>query len=350
MHYIYYNRCFVVETIHLIFMLDVCNRYRRWQANHPAKCTKTHDGSSGSMESKIACDIFGRSIDRYKLRYTRYIGDGDTNSFKTVAQSRPYGDTQIVKIECVGHVQKRMGTRLRNLKNSMKGRRLSDGKTIGGKGRLTDDQMGKFQQYYGNAIRENKGNIKRMREAVWAVYFHKRSCDENPIHNFCNISWCPYLKAQAANQPYSHKNNLPVPIMDIVKPIFKDLANTDLLRKCLDGYTQNANESVNSVIWKYCSKTRFHGLTVVQTAVAIAVCLFNDGASTVKTMLEKMGITVFTFTRQFLEDKDALRIICAQRQARMSSKEYRRAQRLRRLGREEELAQLEGFPYQAGGY
>ena len=62
---------------------------------------------------------------------------------------------EIVKFECVGYVQKRMGTRLRNLKSSMKG--LDDGKCIGRKGRLTDDQIGKIQQYYGNAIRSNKG-------------------------------------------------------------------------------------------------------------------------------------------------------------------------------------------------
>lgn len=138
--------------------------------------------------------------------------------------------------------------------------------------------------------------------------------------------------------------------MDAIKPIFKDLANSDLLRKCLDGYTQNANKSVNNLIWKYCPKTTFHGLTVVQTAVAIAVCVYNDGASNIKRILEHMSISAGVFTQTFIESKDTYRVICAQRQAKMSSKEYRRAQRLRRLGIEEELAEIEGFPYVAGGY
>ena len=139
-------------------------------------------------------------------------------------------------------------------------------------------------------------------------------------------------------------------VIDEIKPVSKDLANTDLLRRCLDGYTQNANESLNACIWKYCPKHLHHGLTVAETAVAIAVCIFNDGASTLKTMLEELGLEPGVFTCAFLEDKDAFRVLTAQRQAFKSTKEYRRMLRLRRLGREEELVELEGHPYLAGGY
>ncbi|GFV81995.1 uncharacterized protein TNCV_3151931 [Trichonephila clavipes] len=61
----------------------------------------------------------------------------------------------IEKIECVGHVQKRMGSRLRKLKALWGGKKLSDGKTIGGKGRLTDAIISKWTTFYGNAIRAN---------------------------------------------------------------------------------------------------------------------------------------------------------------------------------------------------
>lgn len=46
---------------------------------------------------------------------------------------KPYGPRDIVKEECVGHVQKRMYSRLMKLKIVMKKQVLSDGKTIGGK-------------------------------------------------------------------------------------------------------------------------------------------------------------------------------------------------------------------------
>ena len=91
-------------------------------------------------------------------------------------------------------------------------------------------------------------------------------------------------------------------------------------------------------------------LTVVRTAVAIAVCSYNDGANRIKDILEALEISAGNCSVEFLTDKDTSRVMFAQRQARMPSKEYRRAQRLRRFGREEELAALEGVPYMAGGY
>ncbi len=66
---------------------------------------------------------------------------------------KPYGkDVQIAKKECVGHVQKRLGTRLRKLKDSLKKQKLADGKPIGGRNRLTDKTVDTLQNYYGLAI------------------------------------------------------------------------------------------------------------------------------------------------------------------------------------------------------
>ena len=50
-------------------------------------------------------------------KYNKYLGDGDSKGFMRVLESKPYGeDTNIEKLECIGHVQKRMGSRLRKLK------------------------------------------------------------------------------------------------------------------------------------------------------------------------------------------------------------------------------------------
>ena len=109
-------------------------KYRQWHASHAQECTNNHDGSSGSMEKEIVKDIFCSSLDQHKLRYTRFIGDGDTNSFKTVSDAQPYGPNfPVEKIECVGHIQKRMGTRLRQLKRNLGDGKLEDGKSNGGK-------------------------------------------------------------------------------------------------------------------------------------------------------------------------------------------------------------------------
>ncbi|GFV08003.1 uncharacterized protein TNCV_4785341 [Trichonephila clavipes] len=72
--------------------------------------------------------IFQRSETSRKACYTQYLGDGDSKGFLTIKEAKVYGDTEVEKLECVGHVQKRMGTRLRNILKMSKGIKLSDGK------------------------------------------------------------------------------------------------------------------------------------------------------------------------------------------------------------------------------
>ena len=60
----------------------------------------------------------------------------------------------VMKLDCVGHVQKRVGTTLRELRKKTSGK-LKDGLPVGGrKHRLTDKAIDKLQQYYGRAIRK----------------------------------------------------------------------------------------------------------------------------------------------------------------------------------------------------
>ena len=40
------------------------------------------------------------------------IADGDSSTYKTMSDAKPYGSVKVKKYECVGHVQKRMGARL----------------------------------------------------------------------------------------------------------------------------------------------------------------------------------------------------------------------------------------------
>ena len=74
-----------------------------------------------------ATEIFSRSIEKRQLKYTTFVGDGDSSSFGRVrdAMEAKYGDDCIVqKEECVGHVQKRLGSAIRQYKNSKKGQKL----------------------------------------------------------------------------------------------------------------------------------------------------------------------------------------------------------------------------------
>ena len=77
------------------------------------------------MESVGAIEMFERSINNHKHRYNTYIGDGDSSSFNNVVQSKPCGETSMMnKLECVGHIQKRLGCCLRTLRQTYKDKKI----------------------------------------------------------------------------------------------------------------------------------------------------------------------------------------------------------------------------------
>ena len=109
-------------------------------------------------------NMYVKSLDHNKLIY-------DSSSASACDPSIPE------KVECVGHVQKRMGTRLRKLKTQYGSRTLSDGNPMGGRGRLTLKMIDYLQVMYGNAIRGNKHQLADMWKAIWAIYHHEISTD-----------------------------------------------------------------------------------------------------------------------------------------------------------------------------
>ena len=86
--------------------------YNEFMATHESQCLINHQGSAGTMESKGVVVCFKRSVDKYNVRYTQYLGDGDTKSYHEVDKEDPYNGTPIVKLECIGHIQKRVGARI----------------------------------------------------------------------------------------------------------------------------------------------------------------------------------------------------------------------------------------------
>ncbi|GFX18458.1 uncharacterized protein TNCV_3370311 [Trichonephila clavipes] len=233
------------------------------------------------MEIQGASKIFQRSLSLHNARYITYLGDGDCKAFDAVKKKNIYGNEYpIEKLECIGHVMKRMGTRLGRLKAQLKGQILSDGKCLSGKNRLTEHEIDNLQSYYGSAIRRNHSSVQNMRQAIWAIFLHKLSTDEYPQQGFCPIgedSWCGFKKAEASGKSYKHKNSLPVAVVEAMRPIFRELSHPDLLKKCLHGKTQNPNESFHNVIWSRVPKATFVQIETLSLGVYDAVCSFNDG-------------------------------------------------------------------------
>lgn len=318
--------------------------------NHSPNCTANYKGSSGGMEVDGAVQIFQRSLDK-NIRYTRYLGDGDSKGFSAVEGLGIYGDQAITKLECVGHVQKRMGSRLRRLKQKSKGQKLVDGRPLGGKARLTDAVIDKIQTYYGLAIRRNIKSLEKMREAVWAIYWHMQSTDDNPKHGLCpkgTDSWCRYQKAISNNETFVHKTPLPQVVMKEIKPIFDILSKTELLEKCLHGKTQNPNESVNNVIWSRLPKTVFVGNKTLHLGVYEAIASFNDGFITKCETLKRLKMDIGANMIQAMKMEDKYRIYFAQKQAQELTKKARQARRRRKMKFEEDEEAPDDPSYGAG--
>lgn len=115
-----------------------------------------------------------------------------------------------------------MGTALRNLKTQYRGQKLADGKTVGGAGRLTDKVINSLQNYYGDAICRNTGDLPAMMKAVQATLLHSNSINTNPRHHLWPEgpdSWCKWQVAKATGKEYNHKEPLPDAIIQLLHPI-----------------------------------------------------------------------------------------------------------------------------------
>lgn len=316
---------------------------------HREVCQSNYQGTSGGMEVAGALKIFGRSEELHGVRYVKYLGDGDSKAFMAVKAQMPYGDSvEISKVECIGHVQKRMGTRLRRLKKGNKAGKLSDGKSLSGRGRLTDAVIDKLQTYYGLAIRRNVGNLDEMRKAVWATFFHLSATDDDPCHGLCPKgpdTWCAFNRSQSEGKPFFHKESLPASVLEAIKPIYRELSKAELLEKCLHGRTQNANESFNHVVWERAPKNVFVRLRTLRMATLDAVLSFNDGSIARANVLKACGLNPGSNTIKWLREADHKRMYFADRATRQLTKEARQSKR------QAEKRKNDGdSDYEAGGY
>ena len=205
--------------------------FNAWFEWHKDECTLNHSSSSSAMEVGGALVLWKRSIEHLNLRYVNVVSDGDSKAISSVQKAKPYGDDcPVVKYECVGHVQKRVGAAMIKLKRNpptemvevvvekaVKARKATKNRSaiaakpavtktvarkvrIGGIGGITERKYKKLQQYYGNAIHKHAGDLEGMIDGCWAVYYHTISTDANPQHNKCPKgadSWCKYQQSLA---------------------------------------------------------------------------------------------------------------------------------------------------------
>ncbi|GFS96253.1 uncharacterized protein TNCV_16321 [Trichonephila clavipes] len=78
--------------------------------------------------------------------------------------------------------------------------------------------------------------------------------------------------------PESHsvmKTKLTEEVVAKIPPVYQRLASNEILSRCTSGKSQNANESLHSVIWSHCPKESFQSKKRLEISVVTAVSEFN---------------------------------------------------------------------------
>ena len=317
--------------------------YATWFENH--NCKLNHVGSAGSMEVNGAKRIFSRSIEKHGLRYTQYLGDGDSKSFSSVKNI--YSNAEVEKLECVGHIQKRVGNRLRNLKKNVK--------DLGGRGNLTNKTIDRLQNYYGIAIRSNVGNLEGMKKGVLAALFHVASSKRDNYHTaYCppgENSWCKFQRDKSlGTSMYKPGPGLPQAVIKHVKPIFNELSQESLLRKCLHGKTQNQNECYNGLIWGRLPKTTYVSLTQLRFGSYDAVAHFNIGQKSSLLIYEKLKMIPGRYMTKQCSNINRKRLFHSNYKSSEKARKRRKILRGAVKSGMDINEQTEGNIYEAGGF
>lgn len=341
--------------------------YKLWYDNHRSNCKQNYTGSSSSMETAIAQIIWSRSLEIHNFRYMYMVCDGDSkshNDVKNIYADEPGNDPQVEKRDCVGHIGKRMYRALDNFRTKTKGK-LSDGKSVGGaKGRLTGGQngaVGRLSDLYRKAIYENVDPNARSREevsvgvatmhkAIQAVLHHStKIVDDDVRHKYCPLDgFCQYKTTGSMENKDHHLDPI---FLDLLRPIFDRLSESHLLERCIGGYSQNQNESFNSLIWKRCPKHTWRGPLLIKLAVNLSVLQWSCGAFIGRSkIMTGFRLDQGKYTCEASVVKDSQRLSHSLRKATELEKKIRVAEVKRKDKEERSKKKREGKTYETAAF
>lgn len=173
------------------------------------------------------------------------------------------------------------------------GKKLDDENRIGGRGRLTGTQINALQNFYGKAIRDNKGNAAAMWKATHANLKHYSSTLENPQHEHFPAgkdSWCSYNRDVATGETMHCPIQDPFPqaVVKAIQPMFDRIGDKHFIAGCEKCLDQNNNKCLHHVIWGMAPKEQFTSQQEANLAVALCVLVFNNGLETTLSKLMLM--------------------------------------------------------------
>lgn len=225
----------------------------------------------------------------------------------------------------------------------------------GKKGNLTEETITKLTSYYRKAIKDNAPDVMKMKTAIFASLFHSMSTNKKPQHQKCPAgpaSWCFYNRAMALGEKVPDHNKMKTKLSeDVVAkilPVYQRLASDEILNKCKSGKTQNSNESVHSLIWKYCPKDTFVSKKRVEFAAISAIGQFNMGCEA--SLLIKECENVSSPALSIAKRRDQRRLKQSLHRDTAAYKTTFRNRKYNKKKQEKKQTQKEGISYAAGSF
>ena len=327
------------------------DNYDQWFNEHKSTCTRNHTGSASSMELEAARVLFSRSVNKYNIRYTQLLCDGDSKTVSALNNDEVYGSIPIVKSDCINHVNKRLYNEIEKLKQVSR----NTSHHLTGRGRVTKKLQKQLSVRYTQALKDNTPCVSKMKNGVKVSLFHRMSSDDKPIHQYCPESWCKYNVQKyngvaESDITYKHRCELKPVYGQQLIPLYERLSRPDLLERCKDLHTTNANESFNGQVWRRVPKYLPTSPQILETGVAMSVLEFNYGSRGIGHIFRNLGISTGYYFDQFISMSTKKRRLCSIRHSSHATKKRRIDKKLFAAGIADTQQQKEGTVYASGGF
>ena len=299
------------------------------------------------MESSAALEIWARSVDKHRLAYTTYVGDGDSSSFKRLGDSDPYNGEEVVrKEECLGHTQKRLKKHLKKPAT-----KAMTSKSI------TPTKVDRIGHLYALVVVQNRGRTPEdIQRALYTLQEHlEEKHDSCP---FSTNSWCYFQKTLALVAedasialPSLRQSYLIPDELSRLRDVFKKFASIEMCSALTLGMTQNSNESLHSVLWHNAPKGKHIGQKSLQVSAALSVSTFNEGSMIFAAVLADLGVQSTHKTLTHFVKMDRERNRCRIKAVTATQKRRRRLMKSRFVATEKSRKKREtDTAYKSGAF
>lgn len=144
----------------------------------PKDPQRNTNASSSEMETDIILEGFLKAEQTHGVRYTKFIGDGDSSVFPTLRESVPKWGRDIQKVECANHACKCYRSSLEKL--------VSDNPSYKGRGGLTEKMRKHLTSAARCAIKMRSKELNRK----LAIKRLERDLLSGPLHCFGYYDKC----------------------------------------------------------------------------------------------------------------------------------------------------------------